>query len=231
LPEPDRRGVLITRPLEDAARTASLLQARGFLPIVAPLLTVRHFTPPMPPLVQAVLVTSGNALPGLPMMAAPLLAVGDSTAARARAAGYTQVHSAAGDANALTALAVRLLRPVAGPLLLVCGRGNGNALAAALRAENFQVIRRVTYAALPVPTFPAAASAALRAGTLHAALFLSGDTAAVFVRLLPTELAATLKNVVALAIGNRAADALNPLPWRQVRLAPSPTLDDVLALL
>src|SRR5271155_5016281 len=87
LPEADRRGVLITRPLEDAARTASLVQARGFLPVVAPFLTVRHFTPAIPRLVQAVLVTSGNALAGFPVLAVPLLAVGGSTAARARAAG------------------------------------------------------------------------------------------------------------------------------------------------
>jgi len=185
----------------------------------------------MPRLVQAVLVTSGNALHGLPPSAVPLLAVGDATAERARAAEFASVHSAAGDGSALVALATRLLRPDAGPLLLACGRGQGQALATSLRAQAFTVIRRVTYAAAPVAAFPAAAADALRADAVHAALFLSAETAAAFVRLLPPALAVTLENVLALAIGKAAADALKPLLWRQIRLAHSPTLDDVLALL
>lgn len=223
--------MLITRPLEETARTASLVRARGFLPVVAPLLSVRHFSPAVPVRAQAVLVTSGNALQGLPRLAAPLLAVGDATAARARDAGFVRVHSAAGDAGALVEMAADLLRPGAGSLLLACGRGQGLGLATALRARGFSVIRRVTYAAIPVGEFPAAATACLRAELLHAALFLSAEAARAFVCLLRPELVASLENVLALAIGKQAADALKPLRWRQIRLAPSPTLDDVLALL
>jgi uroporphyrinogen-III synthase len=217
--------------VDEAARTASIVRARGFLPVVAPLLSVRHFSPAVPRQPQAVLVTSGNALQGLPDLAAPLLAVGDATAARARAAGFAEIHSAAGDASALTEMALRLLRPDAGPLLLACGRGQGETLANALRGRGFSVVRRVTYAALPVGAFPPQATSCLRSELLHAVLFLSAETARVFVRLLPPELAASLENVLALAIGKQVADALKPLRWRQVRLAPSPTLDDVLALL
>jgi uroporphyrinogen-III synthase len=229
--EAERRAVLITRPLEEAARTAALVEARGFVPLVAPLLAVRQFFPALPQAVQAVLVTSGNALTGLKVAGAPLLTVGDATAERARAAGFANVHSASGDATALAALAVRLLRPDAGPLLLACGSGQGRALAASLRAGGFAVIRRVTYAATPVAAFPAIAAAALRTEQVHAALFLSAETAAAFVRLLPPALTAALENVLALAIGKPAADALKPLRWRQIRRANSPTLDDVLALL
>lgn len=223
--------MLITRPLDGAARTASLVQALGFSPVLAPLLTVRHFSPSVPLQPQAVLVTSGNALQGLPLLAAPLLAVGDATAAHARDAGFAQLHSAAGDANALVETAARLLRPAAGPLLLASGRGQGLGVAAALRARGFSVIRRVTYEATPVGEFPAEATACLRAELLHAALFLSAETARAFVRLMPPQLGASLENVLALAIGKPAADALKPLRWREIRLAPSPTLDDVLALL
>ena len=223
--------MLITRPLDDAVRTASLVQRRGFLPVIAPLLSVRYFSPALPHHPQAVLVTSGNALQGLPVLAAPLLAVGDATATRAREAGFAQVHSAAGDASALTERAARLLRPNSGPLLLACGRGQGLGVAAALRARGFSVIRRVTYEAAPVTEFPAEATTCLRANLLHAALFLSAETAGTFVRLLPSELAVSLENVLALAIGKQAADAVKPLRWREIRLAPSPTLDAVLALL
>jgi uroporphyrinogen-III synthase len=194
-------------------------------------MAVRVRAPALPARVQAVLVTSGNAVTGLTPMNVPLLAVGDTTAAKARAAGFTQVESAGRDAAALVALARQLARPADGPLLLVCGARQGQAPASALRALGFSVIRRVTYAAEPVRRFPPEASTALRGNALHAALFLSGETAAAFVRTLPRSLAPALTNVLGVAIGKIAADALRPLPWREVRVAHDPTLDGVLAQL
>ncbi len=223
--------MLITRPADEAAATAARVVSAGYAPVIAPLLATRHFAETAAQRVQAVLVTSGNALPGLSVREVPLLAVGDVTAARARAHGFADVRSAGRDATALAALAAEQLSPRDGPLLLACGRGQGAALAAALRGHGFRVTRRVTYAAAPVGRFPEAAAAALRAGHLYAAMFLSAQTAMAFARLLPPHLAPGLANVLALAIGNGAADALNHLPWRQVRLARTPTLDDVLALI
>jgi uroporphyrinogen-III synthase len=89
----------------------------------------------------------------------------------------------------------------------------------------------VTYAAVPVRAFPAEAAAALRDGHLHAALFLSAETAAAFVRTLPAALSSHVRNVMALAIGKPAADALQGLPWRRIRVPDAPTLDGLLALL
>ncbi len=222
---------MITRPREDAGRTAELVAALGFTPIVAPFMVVRHFAPAQPENLQAILVTSGNALAGLKLIAAPLLAVGDATADKAQKAGFTDVHSAGRDAAALVILARRLARPDGGPLLLACGARQGLAVAAALRGLGFSVVRRVTYAAAPVRRFPAGARSALLADALHAALFLSAETASAFVRALPAPLAPRLAHVCALAIGKIAADALEPLPWREVRVAREPNLDSVLALL
>jgi uroporphyrinogen-III synthase len=84
---------------------------------------------------------------------------------------------------------------------------------------------------VPARAFPAAAEEALAKQSVHAALFLSSETAAAFVRLLPSVLCPSLSRVNALAIGAPAADVLKSLPWREVRLAAAPTLDDVLALL
>jgi uroporphyrinogen-III synthase len=226
---PQRFSVLVTRA--ESSRISADLEQRGFAPIIAPLLRVRPHHPPLPHAVQAILVTSGNALHAITPWPVPLLAVGDATAARARDAGFTTVHSAGRDGAALVALAATTLRPDAGPVLLLSGAGQGGAVAAGLRQAGFRVIRRVTYTAAPVRRFPPEAASALAAGTLHAAIFLSGETAATFVRLLPPALQPHLRGVVAVAIGKPAADALKPLPWRQVRLARTPTLDDVLALL
>lgn len=224
-------GVLITRPEAEAATTARRVAALGFTPVVAPVLRIAPRSPAIPASCQAVLVTSGNALPGLPDMTLPLFAVGDATAARARALGFATVMSAGRDAAALAALADQSLDPARGPVLVACGAGQGAALCAALRGAGFRVVRRVTYAAVPVAGFPQAGAVALRAGDVRAALFLSAETARVFARLLPPGLRAALQNVRAVAIGKPAADALHALPWREVRLARNPSLDDVLAQL
>jgi uroporphyrinogen-III synthase len=228
---PDNRAVLITRPREDAARTAELVAARGFLPVVAPFLTIRTCSPSVPAGVQAMLVSSGNALAALPVRGVPLLAVGDATAKRARDKGFLDVRSAGRDGAALVELAVRTLRPEGGPLLFACGARQGFTTAAALRGAGFAVVRRVTYAAVPVRGFPAEAEAALRSGSLYAALFLSAETAAAFMRTLPAALRSHVRNVMALAIGKPAADALQGLPWRRILVPDAPTVDGLLALL
>lgn len=226
------RGVLVTRAEPAASDTARQLEALGFTPVVAPMLRVRALPARMPPHPCAVLVTSGNALAALPdaLHATPLLAVGDATAARARVAGFQDVRSAAGDADALAALA-RASLPPGGALLLASGRGQGAPLAARLRADGFRVHRRAMYDAGAVGAFPLAARRAFEARALCAALFLSAETARAFARLFPPDLAGTLGGVSALAIAQSAADALGVLPWRRVRVSLAPTLEGVLALL
>ncbi len=225
--------MLVTRPEPGAAATAARLDLAGFHPVVTPLLRIRPCRLPLPPAsgLQAVVAASGNAL-GLPEVyhALPLLAVGEATASRARAAGFTRVHSADGDADDLAALAARLLSPGDGAVLLAAGRGQGTGLARAMRQHGLTVQRRAVYAASGVRRFPPAAATALQDG-VHAALFFSAESARVFVRLLPRSLQSSLQNTQALAIGSAAADVLGLLPWRSVRVAVRPTQDGVLALL
>ncbi len=128
-------------------------------------------------------------------------------------------------------LAARVADPKSGPLLLASGAGQGAKLAADLRGRGFRVIRRVCYAALPVSRFPLEAAECLALGEVHAVLFLSAETAAVFVRLVPPEFQSVLAAVTAVAIGKPAADLLEQLPWLRVCRAENPTLDDVLALI
>ena len=111
-------GVLVTRPEPGASDTAARVAALGFAPILAPVLRIRAIPAHLPAAsaVAAVLVTSGNAIDALPPAyhSARLLTVGDATAARARAAGFGQIFSAAGDAEALAALVAREVAPRAG---------------------------------------------------------------------------------------------------------------------
>ena len=196
-------------------------------------MAVRPFVTPLPApaAIQAVIAASGNAvtLPA-PFHALPLLAVGDATASRARAAGFGTVHSADGDAPALSALAGRLLDPAGGPLLLATGRGQGSELARLLRGRGFRVHRRAVYAAAAVRRFPRDAEQAVAEG-LHAALFFSAETARAFARSIPAHLRPSLARTDAAVIGPGVADVLRHLPWRALRVAVRPTQDEVLALL
>ena len=225
-------AVLVTRPAADAVETAALLAARGYTPVLAPLLRLHER--PIAPVgrFDAVIVTSRNAIPALPdhLRGVTLLAVGSATAKRARDAGFKTVLDAEGDGAALSHLAARRLDPGA-RLLFAHGHRQGDAVADALETAGFAVVRACAYAVLPVGRLPQTAIAALTAGSLASALFLSTETAETFVRLLPPRLRPALAGVDALAIGPRAATVLATLPWRAIHVAFKPTLDDVLALL
>ena len=236
MPEASASFVLITRPEPGASDTAARVASLGFVPLLTPVMRI-HPTPsslPAAASLAAVLVTSGNAVDALPQAyrATPLFSVGDATAERARAAGFTQVLSAAGDAEALADLVIRQQSPRHGTLLLASGHGQGGTLATTLRQAGFRVARRVVYTAVPTRELAPAATAALRAGSVRAALFFSAETARQFVRLAQRgELGATLANVAAVSIGRSAAVALEALPWRDIRVATRPTQDEKLALL
>ncbi len=226
--------MLVTRPEPGAAATAAKLAARGFSPVLAPLFVIAPLPAALPAAeeVQAVLAASANALPALARFrTVPLLAVGDATAAKAKAAGFAAVASAGGDAEALARLAQARLHAAAGPLLLACQQGRGQALEAALTTAGFTVLRREVYAALPVPALPVAATAALAAGSLRAALFFSAETARLFVRLASGMAMASFARIESLAISPRTAAALAALPWRCIRVAAAPSEDAVLGLL
>lgn len=232
--EQSGRIVLVTRPEPGASETARRLTEMGFVPLVAPVLEVvpRPLLRPGAP--QAVLVTSGNAIAALPagLHATRLLAVGDATAAKALAAGFTDVQSAGRDAEALAVLAAQVCTPSAGALLLASGAGQGLALAATLRAQGFRVQRRVAYAARPVVEFSVAVRLTLDAGRVDSALFFSPDSARAFMTILQRDFAASLvQGMEALALSKATAAPLHAAAWRRIRIASHPTQNELLALL
>ena len=230
-----RRAVLVTRPEPGASDTAARLRALGYDPVIAPLLVVEAVPSHMPSAdtVQAVLISSAQAIPALPldMRGLPVLAVGDATARRAMADGFVDVRSAGADAAALAELVAQYCDPRGKPLLLATGKGQGLRLAGVLRERGFRVLRRVAYHARPVATLPAEAGEAIASGRLVAALFYSGETARCFARLLPPENATALADIMAIAISARAAKPLRALKWRALRVAINPSQDAVLAQL
>src|SRR5437763_17119109 len=102
---------LVTRPRAEAVGLADALATRGIEAIVEPLLDIHYREGPAPDLagVQAVLCTSANGVRALARLSGerqlPLFAVGEASAARARAEGFADVATAGGNVDDLVRLA------------------------------------------------------------------------------------------------------------------------------
>lgn len=223
----------MTRPEPGGSATAAVLRALGHVPVLAPCLEIEPLPASFPPLMDAIVVASAQALPGLPaaLHAVPIFAVGDATATRALDAGFIDVSSASGTARELAALvSARMDRGAR--LLLPCGAGHSLNLAADLRTRGFRVTRRVVYRSRPARSLPAAAHAALEARDIDRVMVFSPASARSFAALVAADrLADALTGAVAIAISPAAATPLTRLPFAQVRTAISPDQDHMVTIL
>ncbi|PZW51105.1 uroporphyrinogen-III synthase [Humitalea rosea] len=229
-------AVLVTRPAPGDAASARAVEALGWRAIAAPALELAPLPPtPWPRAAQALLVTSAAAVRALGAevpRGLPVHAVGEATAAAARAAGFSEVMAAGGDAEALACQVVAVLDPKAGPLWLAVGRGYGLDLAQTLRAAGFAVLRRVVYAATTARSLPEPARQALAAGEVRAALFTSPRGAEAILGLLRQGgYGPALSRIEAVAISPRVALSLSGVAWRGVRVATLPTEASLLSAL
>jgi uroporphyrinogen-III synthase len=227
---------LVTRPREEAEALAARLTARGIDAMIEPMLSIRfcNGAPLDLAAVQAILCTSGNGVRALARATAeraiPLLAVGEATAARARAAGFSNVERAGGDVADLVRVASLRLRPGDGPLLHAAGSAVAGDIVAALAASGFRVVRQVLYTAEPAAALSPETLRALRAGAIDFALFFSPRTAATFVRLVAAADAQQYCAATASVSISPAVDAaLAGLPWRCRLVAARPDQAAVLA--
>jgi uroporphyrinogen-III synthase len=219
-----QKTILITRPEPGATATAARLQAMGHRAIIAPCLSITPLKSSLPESAAAIIITSSQAIPALPLRwaGAKIFCVGDATAARLKAAGFSNIESANGDATDLFRLIRRKNLP--GTHVLVTGQGHGLDLTAQLRNKNTKIIRRTVYMAKPVPSLPAGL---MEEKKIDAALFYSAESARAFTRLKPPNTA----GIEALALSPAVAAALHGLPWTKIRVALAPTEADLLALI
>ncbi|HEX6376948.1 MAG TPA: uroporphyrinogen-III synthase [Allosphingosinicella sp.] len=138
--------LLILRPEPGASETAARARELGLEPVVAPLFAIEAAAaaPVEAARYDAILFTSANgarhAPPGL--TALPCFAVGESTAAAARLAGFTDIRIGSCDGAAAAAMMAaagvkRAIHP--------CGRDH-----VALEAPGVAIEQRIVYAAEPV---------------------------------------------------------------------------------
>lgn len=231
-------GLLVTRPAEDGEATAQKLRARGYDPILSPLLTITVLADaPLPDLTDyhGLIVTSANGVRALAERTGRrgdlILAVGDHTAAKARALGFTQVESASGDAVVLVNYVRDRLDPEDGKLLHVRGETIAVDPVPLLEGAGFTVDSCSLYRADPSEGLSATAITALAAGTVAGVLLYSPRSAKLFeaalTGALPPE---TAGGLTAYCLSPAVAKALS-LPYRAVAVAPHPLGEALLGLL
>ena len=201
----------ITRTRPAARDTADRLAALGHDPVIAPLLAVRVLAGEAPaPAHAALAFTSRNAVAvwaGIsPDRALPVFCVGDATAEAARAVGFSDVHSASGDATDLAAL----IRHAAPCPVLVPGPARPAADLNALVGPDVPVLPHAVYETVEADIAAPA--------PVDGILFHSARAAGAFAR----RHAASAPGRIAFALSDAVAEPLRALGFVEVRIAARP---------
>lgn len=235
--------LIVTRPREEAERTAADLRARGHDILIAPMLRIEAVADVVIPQKDfaAVLVTSANAIRAIESHAGrrslaglPLFAVGGQTARAAREAEFADVVSADGDGGDLAALVAGRLGGSNGALLYLAGNDRARDLPGELAQHGLTVDTVVVYRAEPAASFPDDVNAALRSGTVDGALHYSRRTAEGFLRCAAhAGVEETIRRLTHYCLSPRVAEPFAAAGFGTIRIARSPdeaALFDVLGL-
>lgn len=234
------RRVLVTRPQPGADATAARLGEMGFSPVLLPLTRIAPVAPELaddPAVFDAVAVTSVNALrhapPGLlaALREKPVFAVGEASAAAARAAGFGRVHAAAGTARDLAALIGRCCPPGT-RLLHLAGVERTAGFSEALEAAGFRITIAEVYDATEISYPTDFLKAIAEDGPIWGALVLSTRAGTLLARLATRpELKEALENTRVFCISHNAAAPLAGLAAGRILVSDEPSEGGVLLLL
>jgi uroporphyrinogen-III synthase len=225
------RTVWITRAEPGASATAERVRALGMAAVVEPLIEVRPIADAVIDLagVCALVFTSANAVAAFaqrsPERALRVFAVGDATAAAAKAQRFKTVLSAQGDVKALAAALAARRRELTGVVYYLAAAEPSQDLAAALAAAGLQVRQTALYETAP-RALPA--DWPQRLAAIDAVLVHSGKSARLLAQLLKDHPA---PHLAAFCISAGAARPLARAGLAAVLSAPAPTEASLLALL
>ncbi len=235
-----RGRVLVTRPEPGASRTARRLAEAGFEPIVLPLTEIRQLPTrevPAPSAVDAVAVTSANAIRNAPpqmidsLAGKPVFAVGNRSASIAREAGFPLVFEGDGDAADLARRMAATLRPNA-RVLYLCGGVRRPEFEVALANAGLAVDALETYDTVEISHPTDFVVSTLRNEAVGTVLVLSARTAEVLSSLIqPTDLSHLFGNTRYFCISRRVAATLTGIDPERVLVAERPDEDALIALL
>lgn len=219
--------VLVTRPAAVAARTVATVRRLGHTALLAPVSRIEPIAAPPPDFdgVQALLVTSRNAVPAVAAWSipVPVYAVGAGTADALAAAGVAIAGRGDGDGVSLGHRLAIDLRPADGALLHAAGASRAEGLERTVRKAGFAYRVHTVYRAVPSDSLPPEVHAALVARAVDAVTLHSPQSADRFAALLHAAgLADRAAHLVAFCLSANVAEAANRLRWRSVEIADQP---------
>ena len=234
--------LLVTRPQEDVAALSEKLIAGGHEVVSAPLLSIQlcHQVPMDRSRVQGLLATSANGVRALARRDdfeawrnVPLLAVGLSTAREAHELGFETVFTAGGDVVSLEQLVGDKCEPDGGPLVHLAGSVVAGDLKGRLEEQGFWIERAVLYEAVPAKVFPNTIIDALQGeASVEGVLLFSRRTAETFVRCCEAGgIVGKLNHITAYCLAASAAQPLEGLGLKEMRVASRPSEEALLSLL
>ncbi len=234
---------IVTRPESEAQAMRKRLEERGHETVLAPLLRIEPVAGAFDGLdglddVQALVVTSGNALAALESLALPahlkelpLIAVGTATASRARSAGWSPVIEGKGAAGDLPKLIRRHLDPQKGAVLHLAGDVLAIDLGPALAQMGFGYRKIEVYRARPVDVLPRDAEGSLRNASADAVILMSARTAGVYQDLVrKAGLEAEARRLAHLCLSEAVARPIRETGAQDIRVAIRPNSEEMLAL-
>jgi len=205
------------------------------VPLVSPMLQVVSLPVDLPPpdKIQAILITSSNALEAGQNLAAlfdrPCFCVGERTAARALAAGFRKVHSAASDGMELAQLITASLSGRNSGILHIAGLAVDSRAQDELARRGHRVHVWPVYAARPVMALSEHTTSLLKRQSLDAVLFFSSRTAEIFRALVDKNgLNPCCRGLTAIGLSETVIENLRTFPWKHLVAAAMPTEDAVI---
>jgi len=164
----------------------------------------------------------------------PVFAVGPVTAAAARAAGFSAVAAAQGDAGSLAALIAKAYggKALKGEVIHVAGSQRAGDLADALARAQISSRRAVLYDAKAVSALSCEAMTAVKNNPPHWAVFFSPRTARIFSRLASDAgLVGKLAQINAACLSEAVAGELSGHGWRSIMRAKERSAEAMISLM
>lgn len=231
-----KRGVLITRPMDDALALGERVRGMGGTPLIAPMLEIEAVLEsplPDPRAYNALIFTSRHAATRFASLSqerdVPAIAVGSSTAEKLKTLGFQIVFDAGGSADAIPHfVAVEGIRHV----LYLRGEDVKVPLPAILAKEGVNCIDSVLYRARKLESIPENVWEAMEEGQVACAVFYSQRTAENFIRIV-AERGRTdaLKSIIALCLSDSVVKSVQQKLWKRTLSAEQPREECLLRLL
>jgi len=228
--------ILITSPATETVGLIAALEVRGHDVIAVPLITAERLDAPEIKLegAQGFLVTSAEGARALADAVSvrffPVYAESEEAGAAARAAGFTKVTVAAGDAAALAQLIKQTVRAEAGPLVHSCHLNETNAVTGMLINMGYAIRPLKLYRLNWVNQLPSALEQALTDKRIDAFVVLSVDEARAFTALIQqAEIEHLVKDWVVYATTTLASEPMRAVKVGRTVVASDPNLETLLS--